>query len=85
MPREVTDFITPRDRQLLAQARRRGGQKAVEKLAWALSGRIVGTMEEKERIREAMMADETDFAWPPARFLKPTPLPKEKERNEDRS
>jgi hypothetical protein len=68
-------FLTPADRRLLAQARRRGPE-ALEKLAWALSGRVTASMEKREQLRKLFMESDEDMAWPPPFIQKKIKLPK---------
>jgi hypothetical protein len=61
-------IVTPSDFALVAKARKRGGEKAADRVADALARRIVKTQAERDTLREQLMRGDTDHAWLP-KFL----------------
>jgi hypothetical protein len=62
--------VSPKDWQLICKARKRGGQKAVDKIIEALARQKVDGVKAREKQTEKMLQDDgIDHVWPPP-FLK---------------
>jgi hypothetical protein len=62
---------TRRDAELIEQARKRGGEKAAERVAWAIRTREIASISKRHAKRRAMISDDVDHAWPPTFVSRP--------------
>ena len=58
-------LCTPADIAMLRQARKRGGDRAVERVRRAIGARIDLTAKRREAERVELMGDDRDHGWPP--------------------
>jgi hypothetical protein len=77
-------YLGASDYAFVEAARRRGGERAAQKMIRAISTRVANQMVRDKKIRQAMMADDgIDHAFPNLPFLhRPVRLPKS-DSNED--
>ena len=69
---DVRELIVKSDFKLVAQARRRGGEKAAQKVIAAIARRAATTRAARNEQHEREMQDETDRAWPAGFLLRGT-------------
>jgi hypothetical protein len=66
MPIPFEHLVAPSDWRMVREARRRGGKRAAERVIRALANRICKTARERDKLRQLLMSDEADHAWPPS-------------------
>jgi len=67
--------VAPKDWELIRKARKRGGQKAVDKIINALARQKVDGVKWREKVAAQMLADDVDHTWPPNWLSKRVKLP----------
>jgi hypothetical protein len=75
MPKDPEAYLARSDFAFVEAARRRGGEKAAQRMINAIVARASRTMVHDERKRKALMSDDVDHSWPPSFITRKIPLP----------
>lgn len=67
---DVRELIVKSDFELVAKARRRGGEKAAAKVIAAIARRASATRVERNARHTAELEDDVDRCWPPPMLRK---------------